>query len=125
MNLDKRLEKVKQKRKRKNFMEYAIIGGGFLALILIIVLIAVGTKSCGKNENPEEVPAETQMTPAETVPATESPEEIEKKTSGTTIINIKFKKKSPKGFKIVAFSPIMSPTIAPTAIDKRSIMAER
>lgn len=42
--------------------------------------------------------------------------EIITNTSGTTVVNIRLMKMSPKGFKIVAFSLRMTPIILPMAI---------
>ena len=50
-----------------------------------------------------------------------SAEEIEKKTNGTTIVKSKFKKMSPKGLKITAFSLKINPKIHPKEIAPRRI----
>lgn len=49
---------------------------------------------------------------------------IVKKISGTTMTNKRFKNRSPKGLRIVAFSWNIIPTIAPTIIATSRIIVD-
>ena len=50
---------------------------------------------------------------------------IVKKTSGTTMVYIKFKNISPNGFKTLAFSPKITPKIQPMIIEINSIIGKK
>ena len=52
-------------------------------------------------------------------------DEIVRKTSGTTIVNIRFKNISPKGFNTVAFSPKTIPIILPKIIEDNNIIGAK
>ena len=48
-----------------------------------------------------------------------------KNTSGTTAVNIRFRKISPRGASTAAFSPIIRPSSAPSKMELISIMGKR
>jgi len=52
-------------------------------------------------------------------------EEMEKKTSGTTTMNNRLINTSPKGLRILAFSPKIRPIIEPIIIEESSINGKR
>lgn len=60
---------------------------------------------------------------AESMAATE--DAIEKKTSGTTSVNIMFTNTTPKGFTIAASGPKTSPAIAPRTTHARMMRGNR
>ena len=60
---------------------------------------------------------------AEDIPATA--EEMEKKTSGTTRVNIMLMNRVPKGLMTVALSPKISPMIAPMTTPVRMNSGKR